>query len=428
MSQLADRDQKYIWHPYTKVPLLELPIPIVSARGALLYAEDGSSYIDAISSWWTTLHGHSHPFIAERITKQFSQLDHVIFAGFTHPPAIELSERLVALLPGQMEKIFFSDNGSTAVEVAIKMALQYWHNQGVKKTRLLAFENAYHGDTFGAMSVSGRSAFTRSFESLLFDVDYLPVPVKGREEACLNKLEELIQQYPDQYAAFIFEPLVQGAAGMVMYEPGPLQQLIYKCRRNEILCIADEVMTGFGRTGKNFAMEYLNESADIVCLSKGLSGGVLPMGITACNKKIFSAFLTEDKYKTFFHGHSFTANPVSCSAALASLDLLETENCRMQIRNIETRHQLFLKSIENHPSVTAARVCGTILAIEFKNSNPSGYFNSLRDRLYQYFISKKILLRPLGNIVYILPPYCISEKELELVYNAIAGALEEIQG
>ena len=290
-KSLAERDQELIWHPYTQMQNAPTPIPIVRGEGVFLIAEDGKKYIDAISSWWVNIHGHSHPYIAKKVSEQLSTLEHVIFAGFTHPGAIELAERLISILPDSQRKVFYSDNGSTAVEVALKMCFQYWSNQGLNKTKVLAFNNSYHGDTFGAMAVSARSAFTRPFEKLLFEVEFLDLP----DQKNLEQLKAQISALGSEVSAFIFEPLVQGAGGMQMYDAACLDELIKHCRNNGILTIADEVMTGFGRTGKLFATDHLSEKADLMCFSKGLTGGTMALGVTTCTLEIYEAFLSDNK-------------------------------------------------------------------------------------------------------------------------------------
>jgi len=314
---LTERDLKVIWHPYTQMKTAMPPVPIVRGEGACLFDENGKKYIDAVSSWWVNIHGHAHPYIAQKVSEQLRKLEHVIFAGFTHEGAVELAERLLEILPANQQKVFYSDNGSTAVEVAIKMCLQYWHNKGQNRTKILAFKNAYHGDTFGAMAVSGRSAFTAAFDSLLFDVEFIDLPDKEN----ITNLQSLISNLSHQTACFIFEPLVQGAGGMLMYEARYLDELMAHCRNEGVLMIADEVFTGFGRTGKAFASNHVTEQPDIMCFSKGLTGGTMALGLTTCTQQIYDAFLSDDHLKTLFHGHSFTANPVAIAAALASLDL-----------------------------------------------------------------------------------------------------------
>ncbi|MFD0764702.1 adenosylmethionine--8-amino-7-oxononanoate transaminase [Mucilaginibacter lutimaris] len=419
---LADRDLKVIWHPYTQMKTAQPPIPIVRGEGTCLYAEDGTKYIDAISSWWVNIHGHSHPYIAKKIAEQLTVLEHVIFAGFTHPGAVELAERLLALLPNNQAKAFYSDNGSTAVEVAIKMCLQYWHNKGEERTKIIAFKNAYHGDTFGAMSVSGRSAFTAAFDSLLFEVEFIDLPDAENIETLKSQISDL----KSQISSFIFEPLVQGSAGMVMYEAKYLDELMAHCRAEGIMLIADEVFTGFGRTGKSFACEHVATQPDIMCFSKGLTGGTMAFGLTTCTQEIYDAFLSDDKMKTLFHGHSYTANPIACAAALASLDLFVDPSTQQNIDRIIAKHQIFAESVEGHRSIRSTRQTGTILALEWETGNNTSYFSGLRDKLYHYFLDRGIILRPLGNIIYILPPYCITDTELDYIYATIGQALDEI--
>ncbi|MFA4850990.1 MAG: adenosylmethionine--8-amino-7-oxononanoate transaminase [Bacteroidales bacterium] len=414
--KLTERDSKVIWHPYTQMKSASA-IGIVRGEGAYLYDEENNKYIDAISSWWVNTHGHSNLYIAEKVSQQLGILEHVIFAGFTHPKAVELAERLLQHLPVNQKKIFYSDNGSTAVEVALKMAIQYWSNKGYEKKKIIAFRNAYHGDTFGAMSVSGRGVFTDPFRQYLFNVEFIDVPVTGREDESFNQLKQIAKS--GNIAAFIFEPLVQGAAGMVMYEPEILEKMIAFCKANHIITIADEVMTGFYRTGKFFATDHINEKPDLYCLSKGLTGGVMALGVTSCTQEIFDAFLSDDKTKTLYHGHSYTANPVACSAALASLDLYEKEECFGNVKRIESKHSGFFNKIKDHPAIHNIRQKGTILAIELKTNDDTSYLNFLGDEIYSFFISKGIILRPLGNIIYILPPYCILNEDLSYIYCSI---------
>lgn len=423
MSSLQDRDQKVIWHPYTQAGLDKPPIGIVKGEGVYLLGEDGKKYIDAVSSWWVNIHGHAHPYIAEKVAEQLHQLEHSIFAGFTHEPAVLLAERLLEILPANQSRIFYSDNGSTAVEVGVKMALQYWANKDRPRLKIIAIEHAYHGDTFGAMSVSARGSFTDPFSPLLFDVIHIPFPGAANETSSLEKLKEIITQHEGQIAAFIFEPLVLGAGGMLMYEPGTLETMISICRGNRILTIADEVMTGFGRTGKLFACDHINITPDIICLSKGITGGTMPLGVTSCSSEIYNAFLSNDRTKTFFHGHSYTANPVACAAALASLDILLQDKCLENIARISQHHQDFIHKTDRNPALRNLRSRGTILALDFHNKNETSYFNPVRDRLYDHFIEKGVLLRPLGNVIYIMPPYCITENELNTVYNAIESSV-----
>ncbi len=417
---LVEIDKNNIWHPFTQMKTADNPLVITKGKDALLYDDKGDTYIDAVSSWWVNVHGHSNPYIAKKIYQQLQTLEHVIFAGFTHQPAIELSERLLHYLPHQ-DKIFFSDNGSTAVEVALKMSIQFFYNQGKEKNTIIALDDAYHGDTFGAMSAGGDSHFNDPFKNHLFKIKRIPTPVVGREKECIKKLKKIIKN--NKVCSFIFEPLIQGAGGMIMYDEKILDELIAICKKNNILCIADEVMTGFYRTGKIFASNYLKNKPDITCLSKGLTGGTLPLSITTCNDKIYNAFLSNDKMKTFFHGHSFTGNPVGCSAALASLDLFEKKETQKNIQRIIKHHTKFYNKIKNHSTIENIRMKGTILALDFKTQNDTSYFNSIRDRLYSFFLDRKVILRPLGNVVYIMPPYCITKKQLYKVYSVIEEAL-----
>jgi adenosylmethionine---8-amino-7-oxononanoate aminotransferase len=419
-----EKDLATIWHPYTSLVTNQKNRLIESAEGVYLILDNGDRILDAISSWWVNLHGHSHPYLAQKIAEQAGKLEHAIFAGFTHKPAIELADRLLPLLPGHQKRIFYSDNGSTAVEVALKMALQYHINSSLPKNRFIALEGAFHGDTFGAMSVSERGLFTNHFKNHLFEVSHIPFPEQGKEHLTIEAFEKELSK--GDVAAFIYEPLIQGAAGMRMYSAFVLEQLVLIAQKNNILCIADEVMTGFGRTGKLFASEHINSKPDIICLSKGITGGCMPFGATACSQKVESVFLNPDKEKTFFHGHSFTGNPLACAASLASLDLLLSEDCQKSIQTIKIAHESFAESIKEHPAVRKVTVLGTILSIEINTKEDTGYTNSLRDELYNFFLNNKILLRPLGNILYVLPPYIISAGELDLVYKTIEKLLKKI--
>ena len=414
---LQERDKNSIWHPFTHLKNAPLPIAIVKGEGVYFYDENGNRYIDGIASWWVNIHGHCHPYLTKKVQEQLQTLEHTLFSGFTHEPAVQLAERLLKRLPTNQSKIFYSDNGSTAVEVALKMAFQYWSNLSIPKTKVIAFENGYHGDTFGGMSVGARNAFNQPFSNLLFDVTYIQVPIKGKEQETLNALKSALQQ--DNLASFIFEPLVQGAGGMVMYAPEILDELIKQCRDKNVITIADEVMTGFGRTGKFFASDYLQQKPDIICMSKGLTGGVMPLGATACAQFIYDAFLSDAKTKTFFHGHSYTANPTACSAALASLDLFDQPETFENIERIKQQHDLSLQKIKSHKTLIDVRQIGTIIAFEIKTTESTHYLNSLAESISDFFISRGIILRPLGNLLYVLPPYCISNDDLKYIYNSI---------
>ena len=419
---LTEKDSQYLWHPYTQHKTASAPIAITKGKGALLWDENGKEYIDAIASWWVNPYGHSNTFIAEAIYKQLTTLEHVLFGGFTHEPAVEVAEKLVTILPKNQQKLFFSDNGSTAVEIAIKVALQYFFNKGEKRTTIIAFENAFHGDTFAAMAASGISLFTDAFQGMFIDVVRIPVPVVGQEEVSFSALAKALKNH--DCAGFIFEPLVQGAAGMVMYEPAALDTLIQMCKANNVLTIADEVMTGFGKTGKTFASDYLVEQPDMMCLSKALTGGTIPMAITTFTQEIFDAFYDEDINKALFHGHTFTANPTGCAAALASLELLQTPEMQVNLVRVNAKHLAFEKRVQSHPKVITTRVLGVIFALEIKTESAASYYGNLRNKLYNFFIENGMILRPVGNIVYILPPYVITDEQLEKVYQVVESALE----
>jgi adenosylmethionine-8-amino-7-oxononanoate aminotransferase len=419
---LTERDSQYLWHPYTQHKTAQPPIAIARGEGALLWDDNNKEYIDAIASWWVNPYGHSNKFIADAIYKQLTTLEHVLFGGFTHEPAIVLGEKLIEILPSNQKKIFFSDNGSTAVEVAIKVALQYFFNKGEKRTTIIAFENAFHGDTFAAMAASGISFYTQAFEGMFIDVVRIPVPVKGAEQESYDVLRERIKT--NNCAAFIYEPLVLGAAGMVMYEPEALDELVQICQENKVLTIADEVMTGFGKTGKTFATDYQRQKPDMMCLSKALTGGTIPMAITTFTAAIFDAFYDDDINKALFHGHTFTANPTGCAAALASLELLKTAEMQAHILRVNKKHLDFQKQIETHPKVLTTRVLGVIFALEIKTKDNESYYGTMRNKLYAFFIENGIVMRPIGNIIYILPPYIITDAQLQKVYQVVKEALE----
>jgi adenosylmethionine-8-amino-7-oxononanoate aminotransferase len=419
---LSERDKKYNWHPYTQHKLFDDHIAIVKGKDALLWDENGKEYIDAIASWWVNPYGHSNQKIADAIYKQLTSLEHVLFGGFTHEPAVLLSEKLMEILPKNQKKIFYSDNGSTAVEVALKVALQYFYNKGEKRSKILAFENAFHGDTFGAMAASGISFFTEAFQGSLIEVVRIPVPVKGQEHTALAELEK--QVATSEFAGFIFEPLVQGAAGMIMYESEILVQMLRICKKHKVFTIADEVMTGFGKTGKNFACDYLPENPDMMCLSKALTGGTIPMAVTTFSQELYDAFYDEDVNKALFHGHTFTANPVGCAAALASLELLQSPEMQENIHRINQQHLRFSETLKSNDKVENVRVLGVILAFEIKTDQTKEYYGGFRQKLYNFFIENGVVLRPVGNTVYILPPYVMTNQQLDKIYQVVLGALD----
>ncbi len=409
-----------LWPPFTQLHNSPKPQRITSAEGALLMRENSPPLIDAISSWWVTLHGHSNPYIASAIAKQAQELEQVIFADFVHPQAERLAKRLSKATG--LERLFFSDNGSTAVEVALKIACQWWQNKGEARHQIIAFEGAYHGDTFGAMALGERNIFNAPFEKMLFPVSRLPWPatwlndesIEEREISVLNKLDQLLET---PTVALILEPLVQGAGGMAMVRPQFLNAIEKRMSQSKALLIIDEVLTGFGRCGSLFAFQRTNLKPDLISLSKGLTGGFLPMGVTMAREKIFNGFLGDDPKLTFWHGHSFTANPLGCAAANASLDLLEKNpDC---YQNFESRHLYHLKSLEKEPKVKMPRLQGTIAAFNLNVGGPKGYLNSAGKMLKEYALKKGVFIRPLGDVVYLLPPLCITDAELEKCYATI---------
>ena len=424
MDNLNDLDRKNIWHPFTSLGEKTDPILIEKAEGIYLHSNDGRKIIDAVSSWWVNLHGHCHPAIAKAVAEQAKVLEHVIFAGFTHEPAIQLSKNLLSILPNNQAKIFFSDNGSTAVEVALKMAFQFWHNRGVnERKKVIAIRGSYHGDTFGSMSVGERGAFTEPFTNYLFDVEFIDFPAKENEEAVIEHFKKLITG--GNIGAFVYEPLVQAAGGMRMYDAAILDALLEEAGRHDVVCIADEVFTGFGRTGRMFASQYLKNSPDIIALSKGLTGGTMALGVTSCNERIVNAFLSDNVFKTFFHGHSFTANPIACAAANASFELLVNDDCKKRLFQICQQQQNFSEKISKMYPAHSVRCLGTIMAIELKAEQTS-YFNKIRDRILPYFLERNILLRPLGNVIYVLPPYVIQPHELAEIHDQIETFLKTL--
>ncbi|TXE08619.1 adenosylmethionine--8-amino-7-oxononanoate transaminase [Gelidibacter salicanalis] len=417
---LKERDKKHLWHPLTQHKLHPETIAIVKAKACTLTDEDGNTYIDAIASWYTCMYGHCNPFITERVTTQMQQLDQVVFSGFTHEPAVKLSEALIAILPDNQNKLFFSDNGSTSVEIGIKMALQYHFNHGDKRSVLLAFEDGFHGDTFGAMSVSSLSVYNGPFEDFFLDVKRIPTPNGDNHEAILNLLEKLVLEH--DIAGFVYEPLVQGAAAMKMHNAEGLNQILKFCKAHQIITVADEVMTGFGKTGKHFASDYMDTMPDIICMSKALTAGLLPMAITSCSQDIYDAFYSDDMSKGLFHGHTYSANPLACTAALAGIELLQSDDIQQNIQRISAAHQQFNARIKNHPKVKTTRQTGIIFALDLDIEMER--YGNLRDKLLVFFMDNGVFLRPLGSTIYIQAPYIITDSELEKVYKTIENALE----
>ncbi|NJB81573.1 adenosylmethionine--8-amino-7-oxononanoate transaminase [Wenyingzhuangia aestuarii] len=412
---LNSRDQKHLWHPLTQHKMTKEHLGIVKANGVYLYDEEGNKYVDAISSWYTCVYGHCNPHVVQKVTEQITQLDQIVFAGFTHKPAVEMSEKLMEILPKNQQKIFFSDNGSTTVDIAIKMSLQYHFNQEKKKLKIIAFENAFHGDTFGAMSVSGLDVYNGPFEDVVLNVDRIQVPNDDNFDLVVTEFKRLIAT--KEVACFVFEPLVQGANCMHMYKAKYLDELIAYAQEHDVVCVADEVMTGFGKTGKLFASDYLVHKPDIMCLSKALTAGMVPMGLTTCSQKIYDAFYADEIAKGFFHGHTYSANPIACTAAIASIELVQSKEIQAGIQMIEESHVNFASKIKSHTKVTEVRTLGAILAIDL-NIDIDRYGKE-RNVIFKHFMSKRIFLRPLGNTLYILPPYVITKEKLSFIYTEI---------
>ncbi len=420
-------DRRHIWHPFTQAQTAPPPLPVTNARGAVLTLADGREVIDLISSWWVTLHGHAEPAISRAIAEQAAKLEQVIFADFTHEPAIRLAARLTGLLPEGLTRVFYSDDGSTAVEVALKIAWQSWRNRGQpQRTHFLAFEGGYHGDTLGAMSAGQGSGFYQPFRELLYPVTLLPFPetwigdpeAETKETASLAALDRWLEEHGAETAALILEPLVQGAGGMRMCRPEFLRALAQRLNSAGTLLIFDEVMTGFGRTGTLFACQRAGVTPDIICLSKGLTGGFLPLSATVCREGIYETFLAGSFDRAFAHGHSFTANPLGCAAALASMDLLNTPECAARRAAIEAHHQAWLTSLSGHPRLTRPRGFGTIAAVDLAGGE-TGYTATVAPLLKRAFLERGLLIRPLGPVIYLLPPYCVSPEQLTLAYRAI---------
>lgn len=408
-----------IWHPFTQHGLGE-PIPlVVHAEGAALFTQDGRRIIDGISSWWVTTHGHCHPRIMAAIAAQAGKLDQIIFAGWTHEPAETLARGLLEIMPPDLTRIFFSDSGSTSVEVALKMALGFWANRGEARHRILVMEHSYHGDTIGAMSVGARGVFNAPYTPLLFDVGTIPYPALGREQAMLDALEAACRSAP---AAFIVEPLVLGAGGMLFYPAWVLAEMRAICARHDVLFIADEVMTGWGRTGTLLACEQAGVVPDILCLSKGLTGGAVPLAVTMASEGVYEAHLSQDRARMFFHSSSYTANPIACAAANANLAIWREEPVRDRIAALATRQRQRLDALATHPGFANPRALGTIAAVDIEDREDAGYLSHRAPALLAHFRERDLLLRPLGNTVYVMPPYCIEDADLDRIYAGIADA------
>ena len=411
-----------VWHPFTQHGLGE-PIPLVErADGAALFTKDGRRVIDAISSWWVTTHGHNHPRIMAAIADQAGKLDQVIFAGWSHEPAEELARGLTAIMPPGLAYVFFSDSGSTAVEVGLKMALGYWSNKGEARHRIVVMQHSYHGDTIGAMSVGERGVYNRAYQPLLFDVAAIPFPAEGREQETLDSLESACAA--GDAAAFIVEPLVLGAGGMLVYSPKVLAEMGAICARHNVLFIADEVMTGWGRTGSLLACEQAGVAPDILCLAKGLTGGCIPLAVTMATAPIFDAHYSTDRSRQFFHSSSFTANPIACAAANANLAIWREEPVLDRAALLAARLAQGFAGIAERPGITNLRQSGSIIAVDVEVGEDAGYLSQIGPRLLALFREQDVLLRPLGNTIYMMPPYCISQEDLDLVFQAIESALD----
>ena len=411
-----------VWHPFTQHGLHE-PIPLVThAEGAALYTADGRRIVDAISSWWVTTHGHANPKIMAAIAEQAGRLDQIIFAGWTHQPAEDLARGLTAIMPPELTRVFFSDSGSTSVEVALKMALGYWLDRGEDRHRILVLEHGYHGDTIGAMSVGARGVYNRAYAPLLFDVGTIPFPAAGHEQATLDALDQACAEHP---AAFIVEPLLLGAGGMHIYPAHILAEMRRICARHDVLFIADEVMTGWGRTGTLLACEQAGVVPDILCLSKGLTGGAIPLAVTMATEAIYQAHYGTDRARMFFHSSSYTANPIACAAANANLAIWRDEPVRERIADLAARQASRLEALARHSRIANARQIGTITAVELRGED--GYLSQIGPRLLAFFGDRDLLLRPLGNTVYVMPPYCIDDTDLDRIYAAIAEACDVIR-
>jgi adenosylmethionine-8-amino-7-oxononanoate aminotransferase len=434
---LSERDLACIWHPYTQMKVAPAPLPIVRGEGVYLYTEDGRRLLDGISSWWVNIHGHSHPKLNAALAEQAGKLEHVLFAGATHEPAVALAEQLTAILPPGLTRIFYSDNGSTAVEVAVKMAWQYWQNRGEPKRReFVALHHAFHGDTIGGMSPSDEKlGFAKAFEGLLFPVHRVhapycyrcPLGLKRSECSidCLKDMEQMLAAHAGSIAGVIVEPMLQAAGGMIVWPAEFLAGVRKLCDRYDTLMIADEVLTGFGRTGRMFACEHASVTPDLMCLSKALTGGYLPLAVTATTSRIYDAFLSDDRSKAFFHGHSYTANPLGCAVALASLELFRTEGTLERVKTLEGQFRQRLELLRGMKVVGDVRSIGGVAAIELVTES-GGYFDAVGPQLYDAFLKRGLLLRPLGSILYFMPPYVITPQQVDWAFDQIAEVLGEL--
>lgn len=417
-----------IWRPFTQMGRESHFPRVTGASGSQLFLENGQKLIDAISSWWVITHGHCHPQIVEAVQRQSEKLDQVLFGNFTHESAEKLVDSLQGLLPPELRHFFFSDNGSTAVEVSLKMTLQACQQKGEpERNRFIAFKHSYHGDTLGAMSVGGRGLFTQPYEEMLFDVIHAHQGTKSTDgwESYVDDFKHRMGEQGHRVAAVVLEPLVQGAGGMIMWPQRALEEVVHVAKDHGAYVIFDEVMTGFGRTGKNFAFEHIHKKPDLLCLSKGLTGGFLPLSLTVTTPEIYDCFLSEKKSKMLFHGHSFTANPIACAAATISTELMKDPGLPLRWQQIYETHVTRVDKYKHHPHVIDARVCGTISAIELQ-SDQRGYESPLAEAVTQRAMEEGVFLRPLGNILYILPPYCITCEELDQIWSVVDTCIEKM--
>ncbi|MEL6980472.1 MAG: adenosylmethionine--8-amino-7-oxononanoate transaminase [Pseudomonadota bacterium] len=417
------RPSRGIWHPFTQHAIMPEMVKIARGEGAYLETPEGRRIFDGVASWWVVTHGHRHPRIIRAIQDQANALDQVIFAGFTHEPAERLAQALLRLAPASLDYVFYSDSGSTAVEVALKMALGFWKLNGARREKILVLENGYHGDTIGTMSVGERGVFNQAYEPLLFDVGTIPFPSAGAEARTLEALEAACAARGggEKPAAFIVEPLALGAGGMLFYGAQTLAEMRRICAAHEVLFIADEVMTGWGRTGRMFACEHAGVEPDLLCTSKGLTGGSMPLAATLCRADIFDAHYSEDRSRTFYHSSSYTANPIACAAAAANAEIWAEEPVLERVAALAAMQAERLATLESDPRFENVRRCGTIAAFDYRTEN-AGYLATLGPRLYAFFQSRDLLLRPLGNTVYVMPPYCATAADLDKVYDTVREA------
>lgn len=419
-KELRQLDAAHIWHPLTQHKTDPAPLAIKSAKGAYLEDLDGKRYLDGISSWYTCSYGHQNKSLVSALTEQAHQLHHAVFAGMTHEPVARLGKALCDILPENQQKLFFSENGSTAVEVGLKMAFQYHANLGRPRSVVVALEDGFHGDTFGAMSTSDLSVYNGPFKEFFLEVIRIPAPTLENRTEVLGIVDGILDQH--QIASFIYEPLVQGAAAMQMYDPEVMGEVLSRFRESGTLLIADEVMTGFGKTGTHFASDQIKIKPDIMCLAKALTGGIMPMAITSCNQSIYDAFYDDDRTKGFFHGHTYSGNPLACSVATAAIQLLQTSCIQDGIHMISKMNAEFKTQMSVHKNIAAVRHKGTILAIDL--NRPTARYGKERDRVFRWFWDRGLFLRPLGKTIYIVPPFICTRAEMEKIYNLIRKFLD----